>query len=296
MSVHSPSNFSEKQKGELAAFGAALLWSLFPIVTVLTVSALPPLYSAAIGTTLAALFFACMMVWRNHWSQLQRRAAWKDMLLATFFIGIVFYALMFIGYRFTSPGNGALVSLMEIFFTFVVVNLLWRHERFVPQHALGGACMFLGAALILLPDRAGEWNVGDIFILLATLSAPIGNIYAQRARRLVSADTLMFVRSVLSALFLFALAALLEPMPDVSAVGASFWLLLLNGVLLLGLSKILWLEAIHRLSIAKTIALTAVEVLLTLALAYVLLGQAITTEQALGVVPMLLGVFLLTRK
>lgn len=290
------SSLSEKQQGEFAAYGAALLWSFFPIVTVLTVSSLPPLYSAAMGTALSALFFACMLAWRNHWAELRTRTAWRDMLLATFFIGIVFYALVFFGYRFTTPGNGALVSLLEILFTFVVVHLLWKHEHVVPVHALGGAFMFVGAAVILLPGRSEGWNVGDILILLATLSAPIGNIYAQRARRLVSADTLMFVRSVLSALFLFALAILLEPVPAFSAIRASVWLLLLNGILLLGLSKILWLEAIHRLSIAKTVALTAIEVLLTLVLAYVLLGQAITTEQALSIVPMLLGVFLLTRK
>ena len=216
--------------------------------------------------------------------------------MATFFIGVIFYGLVFTGYRFTSPGNGALVSLMEIFFTFLVVNLFWKHERFVPLHAFGGFLMFLGAILIIFPKTSGGWNSGDLLILLATVSSPIGNIYAQRARKMVSTDMLMFVRSVIGAIFLFALALILEPMPTLSAISHSFWFLVLNGIFLLGLSKILWIEAIHRLPIAKTVALTAVEVLLTLILAYLILGQKISHEQALSILPMLLGVFLLSRK
>ncbi len=287
---------STQRTGELAAGGAALVWSFFPVVTVITVSALPPLTTAAIGTAFATLFFAVVVTTRKHWAELRIRAAWKDMLLATLFIGIIFYALVFTGYSLTTPGNGAVVSLMEIFFAFVILNLLWRHERFEPLHAIGGVMMGLGALIILIPKQTGGWNIGDLLIVLASAFAPIGNIYAQRARKLVSSDTVMFVRSCVSALFLLGLALIFEGGLQPSAIGQSFWLLAFNGIVLLGASKILWMEAIHRLPISKTVALTAIEVLLALILAYLLLGQIPTRDQLLSILPMFLGVFLLTRK
>ena len=287
--------FSEKQKGEFAAYGAAILWSLFPIVTVVTVSALPSLFTAAISTGLSSLFFAVTLTWRKEWKKAQSAEVWRDMLLTTLFIGIIFYGLVFTGYRFTSPGNGAMVGLMEVFFAFVIINLLWKHERFIPVHALGALLMVIGALFVLIPKGTVGLNVGDLLILLATVSAPIGNIYAQRARKAVTADMIMFVRSIISAVFLMVLAWLLEPIPSFQVLASVWWFLLLNGIVLMGLTKILWIEAIHRLPIAKTVALTEVEVLLTLVFAYLLLGQTITPEQAMGILPMLGGVFLLTR-
>ncbi len=287
---------SRDRKGEFAAYGTAVLWSLFPVVTVLTVQGLSPLFTASIATGFSAIFFACMISLRRGWSQLLCRAAWKDMLLATFFIGIVFYAFVFVGYRFTSAGNGAVVSLMEIFFTFLLINILLKHERFDPLHGLGALLMVAGALFVLLPGRSESWNIGDLLIFISTMAPPLGNLYAKRARKAVSAETLMFVRSGVSAPFLLLLAFLFESPPSFSVLQSSFPYLVFSGVILLGLSKILWIEAIHRLPIGKTVALTEVGVFLTLLFAYLFLDQPATMKQVIGAVPMMIGLFLLTKK
>ncbi len=287
---------SDRTRGEFSAFSTAVLWSLFPVVTVLTVSSLSPLFTASISTGLSALFFACMISFRRRWHQLGLRHAWKDMLLATFFIGIVFYTFVFVGYRFTSAGNGAVVGLMEIFFTFLIVNVLLKHERFDPLHGLGALLMVVGALCVLLPNRTESWNTGDLLIFLSTMAPPLGNLYAKRARKTVSAETLMFVRSGVSAPFLLLLAFLFEPIPSFAVLQSSFPYLVFSGVLLLGLSKILWIEAIHRLPIGKTVALTEVGVFLTLLFAYLFLDQPATMKQVVGAVPMMIGLFLLTKK
>lgn len=287
---------SQDRKGEFSAYGTAILWSLFPVVTVLTVSALSPLFTAAIATGFSALFFACVLSLRKHWSELRPRAPWKDMLLATFFIGILFYGFVFVGYRFTSAGNGAVVSLMEVFFTFLIVNVFLRHERLDPLHGLGALLMVIGALFVLLPHRTESWNIGDLFILVSTLFPPLGNVFAKRARELVSAETLMFVRSLIAAPFLLTFALILEPIPSASVLHSSLPYLLFSGIFLFGLSKILWIEAVHRLPITKTVALTEIEVVLTLLFAYLLLDQPVTAKQILGVLPMMVGLFLLTKK
>ncbi len=273
-----------------------MLWSTFPVITVLTVSVISPLYGAAIGTGLSAIFFACVLTLRHGWLSPKSRTVWTDILLATFFIGIVFYGLIFVAYKYTSAGNGAVMGLMEVFFTFVIVNLLVKHERFIPKHAFGALLMVIGALFILIPKWNGTVNIGDLLIILATISAPVGNIFAQRARKQVSAEMLMFVRSVIGGLFLFILASLLESAPKPSVLISSWLLLFCNGFLLLGLSKILWMEAIHRLPIAKTVSMSAIELPLTLLFAWILLDQSPTFQQMAATIPIIGGMFLLLRK
>ena len=287
---------SEKQKGELSIYGQVLLSSLFPVIAVLTVSVVSPLYAAATGTGLSAMFFAVVLTVRRSWLFPKSRTVWRDVLLVTFFNGIVFYSLIFIGFKYTSAGNGAVVGLMEVFFTFIIVNLLVKHERFIWVHALGAFLMALGALFILMPKWNGTVNIGDLLIILATISAPIGNMFAQRARKQLSAEILMFVRSVIATLFLFVLAAMFEPIPKLTVLASSWPALFFSGFLYLGLSKILWVEAIHRLSIAKTVSLSAINIPLTLLFAWILLSQSPTLEQLAATVPMIGGMFLLLRE
>ncbi|HRH94274.1 MAG TPA: DMT family transporter, partial [Candidatus Peribacteria bacterium] len=294
--VYTRRMLTETRKGEVAAFSSAFLWSAFPVLTVVTVSQLAPLFTAAIATLIAAVFFALVLTRRKRWGELLLRTAWFDMAMATLFIGIVFYGLTFTGFRFTTPGNGAVVGQMEIFFTFLIVNILWKHERFVPAHAAGALLMVIGALFILLPKWSGRLNAGDLIILIATMAPPVGNVYAQRARRAVSGETLMFVRSAAGCIFLFLLAFLFEPVPPAAALTGAWWLLALNGVFLLGISKLLWLEALHRLPISKTLGLTACGVFMTFVFAYVFLHQNVTMQQLLSAVPMIAGLVLLTRK
>jgi hypothetical protein len=48
---------SEERKGEIFIFFEALLWSLFPIVTILSLNTLSPITSLAWSTFFASIFF-----------------------------------------------------------------------------------------------------------------------------------------------------------------------------------------------------------------------------------------------
>ncbi|MFH0770544.1 MAG: DMT family transporter [Candidatus Peregrinibacteria bacterium] len=285
---------SETRKGELSIFLSTLLWSLFPVITILTFSGMGPMLSSALSTLFGALFFAIVLTVRGRWRELKMRSAWKDILLASVSIGIIFYGLMFLGLAHTTAGNASIVSLMEIFFSFLILGVIVRHEHLPFRRILGAVSMALGAAVILAPKSSG-WHSGDLLVLLATVFGPIGNFYAQRARRAVSAECIMFFRSVFSGLFLLCVAMLLEPIPSGAAFAGSFWFLVINGILLFGLSKILWIDGIHHIPITKAISLESMTPALTLLVAFFALGEPIMKYQILGFVPIVLGIWLLMR-
>jgi len=281
-----------QRRGETFLLAEELLWGWFPIVTLLTYRHLAPLWSMAIAILLSAIFFSGIMARRNLWPELARREGWPDLAWASLFIMLLFI-LLFIGLSYTTAGNAALILFLQVFFSFCYFNL-FKGEQMQPAHLAGVALMSAGALLVLLPDRAG-FNRGDFLVLLAAMLAPIANHYQQRSRARVSAVTLLFVRNLTSLPVLFLLAWLFAPLPDQAALKATWWLLLLNGLFLMGLSKIYWIEGLHRLPITKVSALTALSPLFTMLFAYPVLGETPGFWQLAGVAPILLGGVLITR-
>jgi drug/metabolite transporter (DMT)-like permease len=63
----------------------------------------------------------------------------------------------------------------------------------------------------------------------------------------------------------------------------------------LGLSKLLWIEGIHRISVTKASALSSMSPLLTLLFAWLLLGNVPSIFQLVSFIPMFFGVLLLSQ-
>ena len=90
------------------------------------------------------------------------------------------------------------------------------------------------------------------------------------------------------------MAYLLQAQASLADLRISLPYLIVNGILLLGLAKIFWIEGIHRISVTKATALSSITPLLTLLFAWIILNQAPTVWQLTSLVPLLLGVLLLT--
>ena len=282
----------ETKKGELHVFAGSIIWAVFPVTVVLSYAMLPSLMSLAASTALAVLFFAGVITTRRKWKELADFRLWKLSLAATLFIGVAFYGLYFLGLETTSPGNAAIIVLFEVFTSFVFFRL-FKEERLSPNYLLGAILMVIGAVIVLGRNFTGV-HPGDFIILAATLFTPIGNFYQQEARQIASAESLMFLRSLFSAPLLFAIAFILGQRTSVEAVFSVGLFLIINGVLMLGLSKLFWIEAIHRISVTKATALSSISPFFTLLIAWAILAQAPTLWQIGSLIPFTVGVLLLT--
>jgi|CXWL01.1.fsa_nt_gi drug/metabolite transporter (DMT)-like permease len=289
------SHLSPAHKGELYIYAQSFLWSLFPVITILTFSGVTPIYSAAIGSFLSSVFFAIVVTVKKGWNQCNSQAPWKDIFIASFFIGFVFYTLYFTGLKYTTAGNASIVALFEVFFSFLILTVLVKHERLFLSHVLGAIFMLFGAAIILIP-KANGWNVGDILIIIGTMVAPLANTYMQRARKKVSSEFILFVRGFIAGFFLLMLAYVSEPLPTIQTLRGSLAFLCVNGFLLLGFSKFLWLESIHLIPITKAVSLASITPVFTLIFAYTILHERVNAFQIIALLPITFGVFLLTRK
>ncbi len=288
-------HISETRQGDLFMFSNIFLWAFFPIVTKFSLGTISPLFSASASTIFAVLFFVIVLTIQKRWPEVLRRDAWGDIFWTSIFIGVMYYGLIFSALNHTTAGDVSILSLLEILFSFLFLALLLKHEKFIFSQFVGSLFMILGAFLILFHGKF-IWNAGDLLVVLAVMIAPFGNIFQQRARHKVSSATIMFFRSLISSIFLFVLAFFMEKIPSREALVGMLPFFLINGMLMLGLSKIFWTEAIHRIPITRALSLEPVAPLLTLIFAFFFLAETPTIWQILGFLPISGGAYLILRK
>jgi len=283
---------NQQRQGELFIVSESILWALFPIVTIFSYNSLSPLFSLAGSTTFSIFLFALVVGFKKKWAELKNWNAFKDVLWATLIIGVGYYVLFFFSLKYTSAGNASIISLTaEIFFSFIFFHL-W-HKDYIPKSHIIGTILMATAAIIVLFPNTTALNKGDLLVLLAAFIAPFGNFFQQRARKKISSETIMFSRSIISAIIILGLAMTIDNPIKLIGIKTSFLFLVINGFLLLGLSKILWIEGIHRISVTKSTALNAIAPILTIIFAWLLLAQLPTGWQLLSIIPMFGGIILL---
>ena len=284
----------KERTGELLVLSAGLLWSLFPIITKLAYNSLSPLHTAGWSALFAAVFFIVVSGARKTFLELKNKTAYKPMILTTILNGILFYGLLFTGLKYTTAGNAAILSLMEILFTMAILRL-WKKEELEKKQILGSLLMIVGAVLVLV-NKQFLFNSGDWIIIAAVAIPPFGNYYAKQAREHVSSSTILLVRNLVSGIALMLIGSFFFTTPAIAELKPSLIFLAINGLILFGLTKLLWLEAIHRLLIGKAIALSSISPLFTVIFAFFILNEVPTVGQIAGLVSVITGIYLLTKK
>lgn len=282
---------TETRKGEIYVISSYFLGAFFPIVSILTFSTLTPLYSYGLSILIATVFFAIMVTVKKKWSDFKKYEALKYSLASGLILSIVFYILLFMGFKHTTAGNAGIMLLMEIFFSYVVFRAFMK-ENIKGGHIIGAFIMVMGAMIILFPGEI-KINTGDILILLGTMIAPFGNHFQQKARDLISAEYHLFVRDLTATVIIIPLAYLIEGEISMSQINASLFFIIINGLILLGVAKIFWVEAIHRIPVAKAISFGPIAPAITLTFAYFILGETPTLWQFAGLIPIAFGALLI---
>jgi drug/metabolite transporter (DMT)-like permease len=284
----------QENRGVILALISAALWGVFPIMVNRGAHHIPPLMFAAISTLLAAVGSLVYTVVKSKLGELKKKEAYASLLMVTLCIVIIPYVLLFIGSSKTSGINTSLLLLSEIIFTLMFTPLIG--EKTTREKLIGAAGIFIGALLILYNGNF-RLNIGDIMVIVSTATYPIGNFYAKKALNRVSPSTILFVRFFLGGLFMLSLAMLSEAPSGILQILADYWpTLLFTGLILLGMGKIIWYEALGRLDISKAVSLGMTFPLFSLIILVGMLKETISYYQWLGIGAMMVGVLFSIRR
>ncbi len=282
-----------QRRGEFYALLLTVIEAWFPIFATFSVLALGGLHAYFYSLLVAVMCLAVWLVYKRKLNELFFRHAYKNLALTSFFITSLF-ALTFVALEYTSATNVAIILFLQILFGFAFLGRK-QGEKLNLKQTLGAVLMTLGALLILFPGTF-KVNIGDLFVLGAAMIAPIANSYQKKARAQVSSETILFVRSLIALPFIYLIAISFEVSPAVHEIlEQSLWLFL-TGFMVFFIAKVLWIEAIYLLPITKVNALFAFAPLLTMILAYLFLDSTPSFYQILGVIPVLIGGYLITQQ
>jgi drug/metabolite transporter (DMT)-like permease len=282
----------QERKGVILALISAALYGIFPVVVNRGSRHLMPLTFAAISTLLAAAGAFIYTALQGRLYELKRKESYSSLLMVSLCIVIIPYILFFIGSGKTSGVNTSFLLLSEAVFTLMFTPLIG--EKTTLEKLAGAVGVLVGAVLILYN---GEFrlNMGDVMVIASTVTYPIGNFYAKRALARVSPATILLVRFSVGGLFILLLALLTEPFA--TAVILREWpLLLFTGLVLLGVGKIVFYEALDRLDISKVISLGMTFPLFSLVLLIGAFRERVTVFQWIGIAVMMIGVFFSVRR
>jgi drug/metabolite transporter (DMT)-like permease len=285
---------TRENKGVLLALISAALWGIFPVMVNRGSRIIPPLTFAAISTLLAAFGSLVYTALKHKLRELKKKEAYVSLLMITLCIVIIPYTLLFLGSSMTSGINTSLLLLSEIIFTLLFTPLIG--EKTTMEKLIGAAGVFIGALLILY-NGTFRLNTGDIMVIASTATYPIGNFYAKKALNQVSPSIILFVRFFLGGLFMLPIALFAEGQPRMTAVVFTDWpILLFTGLILLGVGKIIWYEALNRLDISKAISLGMTFPLFSIIILIGIFKEPVSHYQWIGIGIMMVGVFFSVRR
>lgn len=280
------------REGELYAVLLSLLESLFPILAMFAIAQVGAIHAYSWIIVFATLALIVILGIKEGYKSLFVAAAQKDLLLTSFFISTMF-VLIFLGLQYTTAGNAAVIMTLQLFFSYLYFNVLGS-ETMTRLHTVGAFLMGIGALIILFPPDF-SFNSGDLLVFSAAAIAPLANLYQKRARSHVGAITILTYRNIVALPFLFALAWAFEHIPTPERFMAALPYLVSVALLVYVLSKILWIEALHRIGITKLSAMIAFMPIFTLVFAFFILGELPSLREVLGIFPVLAGAYLITR-
>jgi len=279
----------EENRGVIFVLASAIIGGMFPILVNRGTQSVPPILFAAVTTLLAAGGAFIYAAARGELTELKNKKAYGSLLMVTFCIVVIPYLLLSIGSSKTSGVNTSFLKLSEIIFTLIFTHFIG--EKTTSLKLLGAGGIFIGASFILYNGKA-QLNIGDVLIVLSTITFPLGNFYAKKALNLVSPSIILFMRFLAGGLFMLAIALIFESHASGFGSLLSHWrLILFVGVIVLGIGKVVWYEGLRRLDISKAISLGMTSSLFSLLFLISIFKEDFTVYQLIGIVLMMLGVY-----
>jgi drug/metabolite transporter (DMT)-like permease len=278
---------------------ALLLQTAFAAGTYLAAKRATASFEPQVLVTLRLLasgtLFAALLAARRQWP---RRADWGWLLLFGFLGGPVNQGLFLAGLSRSQASHGGLLYALTPAGVYLLGLALGR-ERFQPRRAVGIALAFAGVGALMVGrglDVSAGPLVGDLLILgavaawvaVTTESRPFATEHGgfQTAGWLLVAGGLWAVPA----------APWVVPWGRLGAVDAVGWACLAYLVLFTSIaSYVLWNYALSRVEASRVAVFSNLQPVATAALAWGLLGEALTLDFLLGTALVLAGVRLAQR-
>jgi drug/metabolite transporter (DMT)-like permease len=283
-----------KKTGVLAILGASLMWSVEPIFAKLAYANSDFLQTSGIRAIVVAAT-AMLYVLLTNKGNLRIT---KKQLPKLVYIGIAGTVVADLLYFFALTKipviNAVLIGHMQPIFIILIGFFILKEDRLTKFDYLGILIMIIAGVLVTTKTAENFSNMkfgtmGDIYVLLATAAWATTAIVMRKYLRGVNAGVITFYRYTIASVIFVAYLLLRS-----SLVLANMYQVLVGLVVCAG--TILYYESMKRLKAAQVSALELSTPFFAAVFAFLILREPATVMQISGIVLLVVGVFLLSRK
>ena len=238
-------------------------------------------------------------LWRHRELVLRK---WKYISFLALSSAIGFGALHYVALQYTSAINGALFQgLMSI--CILITALIILGDRFGKREGVGVVLGFIGVAVIVTRGDVNvlldlTFNIGDIILLLATMSYSVYAVFLRRAPAELSSSALMAGMFGFATLYMLPLW-LIEFYVFERSLEVNLTTVWSIGFMTLGpsvLAQIFWAYSVSKVGPGTAGYFIYLAPVFGVLLATSLLGEQFYLFHAAGIVLIFTGVWLATRK
>ncbi len=199
---------------------------------------------------------------------------------------------LYLGLQTTSGIDASLFLQIELVYSLVICYFLMR-EKITLQQVFLTAIVFVGAIATLFKESTPTLSTGSMMILAVPLFYVLSNAMSKDLLKRHTPEAVSTMRQLYGALFLLTTVLLFEGVPASIVLNPQFLLYAaMLGILLTGVA-LCWYNAIDRVNVSKATAIGAVEVIISVIVSCIVLGEVPTLLQYFGIALIVVGTVLL---
>ena len=283
-----------KKTGVLAILGASLMWSVEPIFAKLAYANSDFIQTSGIRAIVVAVI-ALLYVLITNKGKLRVKREQLPKLVYIGIAGTVFADLLYFFALTKIPViNAVLIGHMQPIFIILIGFFILKEDKLTKHDYIGISIMII-AGVFVTTKTAGNFSemkfgmMGDIYVVMATVAWSTTAIVMRKYLIKLNSGVVTFYRyTVASTIFVVYLVL------RSSLVLANIYQVLVG--LVVGVGTILYYEGLKRIKAAQVSALELSTPFFAVVFAFLVLREKATVMQVSGIVLLVVGILLLSRK
>jgi drug/metabolite transporter (DMT)-like permease len=284
---------SPKKIGVVAVLIASLMWAIEPVLAKLSYQQTNFIHTSAIRAIVVASI-ALLYVILSKKTSLRVTKKEASVLLYIAFVGTLFADLLYF-YALTSIPviNAVLIGHLQPVFIILLSFLILKKDRLTRIDYLGIIFLMISAGLVTTKTLGNATSLrfgslGDAIVLFATIAWATTAIAMRKYLSKLHAGIITFYRFFIASI-IFGLYLMINKMFTIYSYQIAI------GIIV-GLGTICYYEGLKRIKAAQVSGLELGAPVFAAIIGFIVLGEIITWMQILGILLLIIGISLLSKK
>jgi len=227
---------------------------------------------------------------------------WKNNKILLIYIGINFgiaQVLFFLGYQLAGAINGSLAQKTVVIFG-LLFGYLINQEKVSYTQIIFSMVLFFGLILAVTAGKFNllEFNIGVLLIIITAILWMLAHAFTKPVfdRNEATPTQMVFIRNLLSGLFLFTTYFLFFPIDNINLILNSINLFFIIAMgIAYGLGLFCWYKVLAYLGTSKGTAMTSGTPIVTIIFATIILNEIFTIFHIIGTLLVIFSVLMIVK-